>query len=159
MIDKENEDSSEDYGSEEDNQILIIQEILSEELSQDEEESDDKKNYDDVCAYSYKSINLISKDSKTPLNIFIHNYVPLINSIYFRFWYIKDKLIRYLIHASKGILNFEISLQMEQERIKFGKCTLLVFPKNNLSFQIHKDIEGLDRSQKYILNNLWNAKK
>ena len=27
MIDKENEDSSEDYGSEEDNQILIIQEI------------------------------------------------------------------------------------------------------------------------------------
>ena len=85
--------------------------------------------------------------------------MPLINSIYSQFWYIKDKLIRYLSHASKGILKFEISLQMEQERIKFGKCTLLVFPKNNLSFQIHKDIEGLDRSQKYILNNLWNAKK
>ena len=137
----------------------MTQEISSEESSQDEDESDDKKDCDGICACSYKSINLISKDSKTPLNIFIHNYVPLINSIYFRFWYIKDKLIRYLIHASKGVLNFEFSLQMEQERIKFGKCTLLVFPKNNLSFQIHKDIEGLDRSQKYILNNLWNAKK
>ena len=31
MIDKENEYSSEDYESEEDNQILITQEILSEE--------------------------------------------------------------------------------------------------------------------------------
>ena len=47
---------------------------------------------------------------------------------------------------------------MEQERIKFGKLTLLVFPKSNLSFQIHKDIEGLDRSQKCIFDNLWNAK-
>ena len=49
------------------------------------------------------SINLISKDSKTPLNIFIHNYLPLINSIYFQFWYIKDKLFRYLIYISKNI--------------------------------------------------------
>ena len=31
IIDKENNDSSEDYESEEDNQILITQEILSEE--------------------------------------------------------------------------------------------------------------------------------
>ena len=37
MIDKENEDSSENYESEEDNQILITQEISSEESSQDEE--------------------------------------------------------------------------------------------------------------------------
>ena len=43
MIDKENEDSSEDYGSEEDNQILITQEISSEKSSQDGEESNDKK--------------------------------------------------------------------------------------------------------------------
>ena len=35
MIDKENEDSSEDYESEEDNQILITQEISSEEASQE----------------------------------------------------------------------------------------------------------------------------
>ena len=35
MIDKENEDSSEDYESEEDNQILITQEISSEESSQE----------------------------------------------------------------------------------------------------------------------------
>ena len=27
-----------------------------------------------------------------------------------------------------------------------------------MSFQIHKDIECLDRSQKCILDNLWNAK-
>ena len=47
---------------------------------------------------------------------------------------------------------------MEQEQIKFGKFTLLVFPKSNFSFQIHKDIEGLDMSQKCILDNLWNAK-
>ena len=33
-----------------------------------------------------------------------------------------------------------------------------MFPKSNLSFQIHKDIEGLDRSQKCILDNFWNAK-
>ena len=96
---------------------------------------------------------MISKYSKPPLNIFIHNYLPLINSIYFQFWYIKDKLIRYLIHASKGILKFEFSLQMEQERIKFGKFTLPVFPKSNPSFRIHKDIEGLDKSQKCILDN------
>ena len=81
--------------------------------------------------------------------------VPIINSIYFQFWYIKDKIIRYLSHASKGVLNFEFSLQMEQERIEFGKFTLLVFPKSNFSFQ---DIEGLDISQKCILDNLWNVK-
>ncbi|KAL6335966.1 hypothetical protein AAG906_003591 [Vitis piasezkii] len=45
---------------------------------------------------------------------------------------LEDKLIRYLIHASKGILKFEFSLQMEQERIKFGKFTLPVFPKNQI---------------------------
>ena len=33
MIDKENEESSENYDSEEDNQILITQEISSEESS------------------------------------------------------------------------------------------------------------------------------
>ena len=103
-------------------------------------------------------INLIPKYSKHSLNIFIHNYLPLINSIYFQFWYIKDKLIRYLIHASKGVLIFEFSLQMEQERIKFGKFTLLVFPKSNMSFWIYKDIESLDRSQKCNLDNIWNAK-
>ena len=64
MIDKENEDSSEEYELEEDNQILITQEISSEEFSQDEEESDDKKDCDGICACSYKSINLISKNSK-----------------------------------------------------------------------------------------------
>ena len=37
MIDKENEDSSENYELEKDNQILIAQEISSEESSQDEE--------------------------------------------------------------------------------------------------------------------------
>ena len=121
MIDKETEDPSENYELEEDNQILIIQEISSVESSQDEEKSDDKKDCDGICECSYKSINLISKKSKTPLNILIHNYVPLINSIYFQFWYIKDKLIRYLIHASKEVLKFEFSLQMEQKRIKFGK--------------------------------------
>ena len=47
---------------------------------------------------------------------------------------------------------------MEQEQIKFGKFTLLVFPKSNMSFRIHKDIKSLDISQKCILNNLWNAK-
>ena len=113
MIDKENEDSSENYESEEDNQILITQEISSEESSQNEEESVDQKDCDGICACSYKSINFISKNSKTPLNILIYNYVPLINSIYFQFWYIKDKLLRYFIYASKGILNFEFSLQME----------------------------------------------
>ena len=64
MIDKENEDSSEDYESEKDNQILITQEISSEESSQDEEESDNQKDCDSICACSYKSINLISKNSK-----------------------------------------------------------------------------------------------
>ena len=81
---------------------------------------------------------MISKNPKTPLNILIHNYVPLINSIYFQFWYNKDKLIRYLIHASKEVLNFEFSLQMEQEWIKFEKFTPPVFPKSNMSFRIHK---------------------
>ena len=89
---------------------------------------------------SYKSINLISKNSKTPLNIFICNYVSLINSIYFQLWYIKDKLIRYFIYASKNVLKFEFSLQMEHEQIKFGKFNLPVLPKSNLSFWIHKDI-------------------
>ena len=103
MTDKENEDSSENYESEEDNQILITQEIYSEESSQDEEQLDDKKNCDGICACSYKSINLISKNSKTPLNIFIHNYLSLVNSIYFQFWYIKDKLLRYLIYVFKNI--------------------------------------------------------
>ena len=84
--------------------------------------------------------------------------MPLINSIYFQFWYNKDKLVRYLIHVSKGVQNFEFSLQIKQERIKFGKFTLSVFPKSNMSFRIHKDVEGLDRSQKCILDNLWNAK-
>ena len=37
MINKENEDSSENYELEKDNQILITQEISSEESSQDEE--------------------------------------------------------------------------------------------------------------------------
>ena len=89
---------------------------------------------------------MISKNPKTPLNILINNYVPLINSIYFQFWYIKDTLIRCLIDVSKEVLNFEFSIQMEQEWIKIGKFTLPVFPKSNLSFRIHKDIEGLDRS-------------
>ena len=47
---------------------------------------------------------------------------------------------------------------MEQERITFGKFTLPIIPKSNMSFRIHKDIEGVDRSQKCILDNLWNAK-
>ena len=79
MIDKENEDSSENYESKEDNQILITQEISSEKSSQDGEESDDKKDSDGICACLYKSINLISKNSKTPLTILILNYAPLIN--------------------------------------------------------------------------------
>ena len=58
MIDKENEESSENYDSEEDNQILITQEISSEE-SNLEEESDNQKDCDGICACSYKSINLI----------------------------------------------------------------------------------------------------
>ena len=132
---------------------MITQEISSEESSQ-EKESDDKKNCDGICACSYKSIYLISKNPKTPLNILIHNHLPLINSIYFQIWYIEDKLIRSLIYVSKEVLNSEFSLQMEQERIKFGKFNLSVFPKSNLSFRIHKYIEGLDRSQKCILDNL-----
>ena len=51
MIDKENEESSENYDSEEDNQILITQEISSEE-SNLEEESDNQKDCDGICAYS-----------------------------------------------------------------------------------------------------------
>ena len=38
MINKENENSSEDYELEEDNQMLITQEISSKESSQDEDE-------------------------------------------------------------------------------------------------------------------------
>ena len=126
---------------------MITQEISSEESSQDDEESDDQKYCDGICACSYKSINLISKKFKNSFKYsYSQFYVPLINSTYFQFWYIKDKLIRYLIYASKGILNFEFSLQMEQEQIKFGKFTLPVFPKSNLSFWTHKDIESLDRS-------------
>ena len=64
-----------------DNQILITQEISSEQSSQDEDESDDKKQCDGICACSYKSINLVSKNLKTLLNILIRNYVPLVNSI------------------------------------------------------------------------------
>ena len=71
MIDKENEDSSENYELEEDNQILITQEISSEESSQDDEESDDQKYCDGICACSYKSINLISKKFK---NSFKYSY-------------------------------------------------------------------------------------
>ena len=55
-------------------------------------------------------------------------------------------------------LKVEFSLQMEQERITFGKFNLPVIPKSNLSFRIHKNIEGVDRSQKCILDNLSNAK-
>ena len=47
---------------------------------------------------------------------------------------------------------------MEQERITFGKFTLPVIPKSNLSFRIHKDIEEVDISQKCLLDNPWNAK-
>ena len=43
---------------------------------------------------------------------------------------------------------------MEQEQIKFQKFTIPAFPKSNLSFRIHKDIENLDRSYKCILDNL-----
>ena len=77
MINKENEDSSEDYESVEDNQILITQEISNKESSQDETESDDQNDCDGICACSYKSINLISKNLKTHLNIFICNYVSV----------------------------------------------------------------------------------
>ena len=125
MIDKENEESSENYDSEEDNQILITQEISGEESSL-EEESDNQKDCDGICACSYKSINVISKYSTTPFNIIIRNYVPLINSIYFQFWYDKDKTIRYLFYSSIEILKFEFCLQIEQERITFGKLTLPV---------------------------------
>ena len=76
IIDKENEYSNEDYESKEDNQILITQEISSEESNKEKEESDDQKNCDGICACSYKSINLISKNSKTPLNILLRNHVP-----------------------------------------------------------------------------------
>ena len=97
-----------------DNQILITQEISSEESSQDEEESNDKKYCDGIYACSYKSINLISKNPKFFLNILIRNHLPLINSIYFQIWYIEDKLIRSLIYVSKEVLNSEFSLRMEQ---------------------------------------------
>ena len=45
---------------------MITQEISSEESSHEEEESDDKKYCDGIYACSYKSINLISKNPKTP---------------------------------------------------------------------------------------------
>ena len=109
MIDKENEESSENYDLEEDNQILITQEISSEESSL-EEESDNQKDCDGICACSYKSINVISKYSKPPFNLIIRNYVSLINSIYFQFWYDKDKTIRYLFYSSIEILKFEFPL-------------------------------------------------
>ena len=51
MINKE-EDSTKYYELEEENQILITQEISSEESSQDE--LDDKKECDGICARSYK---------------------------------------------------------------------------------------------------------
>ena len=140
MIDKENEESSENYDSEEDNQILITQEISSEESSL-EEELDNQKDCDGICACSYKSINVISKYSKTHFNIIIRNYVLLINSIYFQIWYDKDKTIRYLFYPLIEILKFEFCLQMEQERITFGKFTLPVFPKCNLSFPKEKIIQ------------------
>ena len=70
IVNKEYEDLSEEYKSEEDNQILITQEISSEESSQDEDELDDKKDCDGICACSYKSINLVSKNSKTPFKYF-----------------------------------------------------------------------------------------
>ena len=76
MIDKkEEEDSTEYCESKEENQILITQEISSEKSSQNE--SNDQKDCNCIWACSYKSINLIWKDSKTPLNIFIHNHLPL----------------------------------------------------------------------------------
>ena len=84
MIDKENDESSENYELEEDNQILITQEISSEESSL-EEESDYQKYCDGICACSYKSINVISKDSKTSFHFLIRNHVALMNSIYFQF--------------------------------------------------------------------------
>ena len=46
---------------------------------------------------------------------------------------------------------------MEQEQINFEKFTFPVFPKSNMSFKIHKDVENLDKSQKYILDNLGNT--
>ena len=42
---------------------MITQEISSEESSPEEEESNDQKDCDEICACSYKSINLISKNS------------------------------------------------------------------------------------------------
>ena len=46
---------------------------------------------------------------------------------------------------------------MEQEQMNFEKFNLPVYPKINMSFKIHKDVENLDRSQKCILDNLWNT--
>ena len=108
MISEEEDYSIEYYEVEEENQMLIIQETSIEESSQDE--SENEKECDDICVCSYKSINLISKNSKTSSNIFIHNHLSLINSIYFQFWYIKDRLFRFLNYMSKNILTFKIFL-------------------------------------------------
>ena len=47
---------------------------------------------------------------------------------------------------------------MDLELIQFGKATIPVIPKSNLSFRIHKDIENLNISHKCLLNNIWNAR-
>ena len=73
MINEEEDYSTEYYEAEEENQMLIIQEMSIEESNQDE--SENEKECDDIFVCSYKSINLISKNSKTSLNIFIHNHV------------------------------------------------------------------------------------
>ena len=84
MITKEENDTTEYFESKEENQILITQETWSEESSQDE--SNNQKEYDRICACSYKSINFISKNLKNPLNIFIKkNHLLFINSFYFQF--------------------------------------------------------------------------
>ena len=86
MINKEDDDTTEDSESKEENQILT-QEISSEESSQDG--LDNKKEGNGICACSYKSINLISKEFKNPLNISIiqklNNHLLFIDSIYFPF--------------------------------------------------------------------------
>ena len=84
MINEEEDYSTEYYEAEEENQMLIIQEMSIEESNQDE--SENEKECDDICVCSYKSINLISKNSKNPLNTLFHNYMPLINSICFIFY-------------------------------------------------------------------------
>ena len=59
MINKEEvEDTTEYFESEEENQILLIQETSSEESSQNE--FDNQNKCDGICAYLYKLINLSS---------------------------------------------------------------------------------------------------